>query len=151
MKNSPVHSMLFHAALHRIACMLPLFTVLSIFTVGCDYFFPPLTGEKIEVEEAERFISRNKDNPDIILLDIRPKTQYDSVRIENSINLDFTQTDFPEMITRLDPEKRYILIDDNGRKSAMAFELMKEQRFPKVHYIAGGLTEWVRSGYKTVK
>ncbi len=55
------------------------------------------------------------------------------------------------MITRLDPEKRYILIDDNGRKSAMAFELMKEQRFPKVHYISGGITEWVRSGYKTVK
>lgn len=113
-------------------------------SAGCDYFFPPLSGDKIPVEEAAKFIQKNSGNPDVILLDIRIKKQYDSVRIENSVNIDFSQTDFPDQISKLDHEKRYIIIDENGRKAAMALELMREQRFPKIHYITGGINEWIK-------
>ena len=151
MKKSPVHSMQFTAEKLKLSFLILCCITINASFVGCDYFFPPLTGDKITVEDAERFLSRNKDNPDVVLIDIRPKNQFDSIRIENSVNIDFSKTDFPELTAKLDPEKRYILVDENGRKGAMAFELMKEQRFPKVHYITGGITEWVKAGYKTLK
>ena len=151
MRKSPVHSMLFWRTSITYRFLILSFIGICTTIGGCDYFFPPLTGDKISVEDAARFLNKNMDNPDVVLIDIRPKNQFDSIRIENSVNIDFTRTDFPEMTAKLDPEKRYILVDETGRKGAMAFELMKEQRFPKVHYIIGGISEWSKLGNKTIK
>lgn len=123
----------------------PVFFVILI--SGCDYFFPPLSGEKLPLEEAARYITKNKDNPDVVILDVRTKPEFDSVRIDGSMNLDFSMPDFPEMISKLDKDKRYIIIDENGKKSAMTTELMKEERFTKVHFISGGMDEWVMQNY----
>lgn len=144
MKKSPLHSIKISPK-NSIIPVVYISLILIMFNfAGCDYFFPPLSGDKIPVEEAAKFIQKNSGNPDVILLDIRTKKQYDSVRIENSVNFDFSQTDFPDQISKLDHEKRYIIIDENGRKAAMALELMREQRFPKIHYITGGINEWIK-------
>lgn len=111
---------------------------------GCDYFFPPLRADKVTVQEASNFINNHKGDSQLVLLDLRSKREFDSLNIENSVNLDFSAPDFPGMTEKLDKEKRYILIDENGKRSAMAFELMKEQRFTKIHYIIGGMNEWVK-------
>lgn len=146
MKKSPLHSIKISPK-NSIIPVVYISLILIMFNfAGCDYFFPPLSGDKIPVEEAAKFIQKNSGNPDVILLDIRTKKQYDSVRIENSVNFDFSQTDFPDQISKLDHEKRYIIIDENGRKAAMALELMREQRFPKIHYITGGINEWIKAG-----
>lgn len=126
--------------------------LISIFLIpGCNYFFPPLSGDKITVEEASGFLNKNKGNPEVILLDVRTKKEFDSLNIENSINLDFSLPDFPEMTGKLDKENRYIIVDQNGKKAAMAFELMKEQRFSKVHYMIGGINEWVKNNLPVTK
>ncbi|MEO8513575.1 MAG: rhodanese-like domain-containing protein [Ignavibacteria bacterium] len=111
---------------------------------GCDYFFPPLRADKVTVQEASNFISNHIGDSQVILLDIRSKNEFDSLSIDNSVNLDFSRPDFPEMTEKLDKDRRYIIIDENGKRSAMAFELMKEQRFTKIHYIIGGMDEWVK-------
>lgn len=144
MKKSPLHSIKISSKNSIIPVVFISVILISFNFAGCDYFFPPLSGDKIPVEEAAKFIQKNVGNPDVILLDIRTKKQYDSVRIENSVNFDFSQTDFPDQISKLDHEKRYIIIDENGRKAAMALELMREQRFPKIHYITGGINEWIK-------
>ncbi len=125
------------------------FTAILSFN-GCDYFFPPLSGDKISVTEAEKYLQKNKNNEDVKLIDLDTKNEYDSLHIEGAINIDFSMTDFSEKIINLDREKRYILIDMNGRKSAMAFQLFKEENFSKVHWIEGGLIEWQKHGFKTV-
>lgn len=144
MKKSPLHSIKISSENSIIPVVFISVILISFNFAGCDYFFPPLSGDKIPVEEAAKFIQKNSGNPDVILLDIRTKKQFDSVRIENSVNFDFSQTDFPDQISKLDHEKRYIIIDENGRKAAMALELMREQRFPKIHYITGGINEWIK-------
>lgn len=151
MKKSPVHSMNFFNQLLRISLgiIIPL-SIIAIFS-GCDYFFPPLNGDKITVEDAAKFINKHKGDPELILLDIRSKNEYDSIKIENSINLDYTMPDFPEMTEKLDKNKRFILIDKNGKRSPLAFELMREQKFGKVHYITGGIEEWIKLNNPVVK
>lgn len=121
-------------------------TIIPVFQ-GCDYLFPPLNGDKITSEDASKYINKHKDDPDLIILDIRPKNEYDSVKIENSINLDYSMPDFPEMTDKLDKTKRYIIVDKNGKRGPLAFELMREQKFLKVHYIIGGIEEWVKLKY----
>ncbi len=147
MEKSPVHCMSILNYLSKKSIYISLlFTVFSLLS-GCEYFFPSLNRDKISVEDAANFLNKHKGDPEVILLDIRTKREYDSLNIENSVHLDFSMTDFPDMIDKLDKNKRYIIIDQNGKRSPMAFELMKEQKFPKVHYITGGINEWVKAAY----
>jgi len=147
MKKSPLHSMSSLSVLDtKLIWAIGLFVLLA-FIPGCEYLFPSLRSDKITVEEAAVFLGNHKGDADVVLLDIRTKREFDSSRIENSINIDFSKPDFPEMIGNLDREKRYILVDQNGRKGAMAFELMKELRFPKIHYIIGGFEQWTKNNY----
>lgn len=151
MKKSLLHSMKITACMIQrilqITCML---TIVGLFN-GCEYLFPSLRSDKVTVDEAAVFLDKHKGDPDVILIDLRSKREFDSLRIENSINIDFSMPDFPETTGKLEREKRYILVDRNGRKSAMAFELMKEQRFPKIHYIIGGINEWIKNNYPVKK
>jgi hydroxyacylglutathione hydrolase len=147
MKKSPVHSMQNISQLYKKCLIYLLFFLTITFNAGCDYFFPPLSGDKIPVEEAYKYLIKHKGESDLILLDVRTKKEFDSLRIENAVNLDFSMTDFPEYTSKFDKEKRYIIVDQNGKKAAMAFELMREQRFGKVHYITGGLDEWQKNNF----
>ena len=137
MKKSPVY-----CSNKKVSFILTVLMIIAGAIQGCDYFFPPLSGDKISPEEAYGYINKHKNDKDVILLDVGTKREFDSLSIENSLNLDFTLPDFPAMVQKLDKEKRYILFDLNGKKSAMAFELMKEEKFTKVHYVAGGFAEW---------
>jgi rhodanese-related sulfurtransferase len=116
--------------------------LLSINLSSCDYFFPPLSGDKIDTEDAYNFLKKHRGDIDVVLLDVRTKDEYDSGHINNAVMVDFKRTDFPDEIAKLDRNKRYIIYSNSAVRSSMAFELMKEMRFEKVHVIKGGLVEW---------
>lgn len=150
-KKSLLHSMSICLNLCRKILMIVfMLSYINLFS-GCEYLFPSLRSDKISSEEAAVYLEKHKGDTEVVLVDIRTKPEFDSVRIENSVNIDFSLPDFPDTIGKLDKEKRYILVDQNGRKSAMAFELMKEQRFPKIHYIIGGMNEWTKCSFPVQK
>lgn len=155
MKKSPFHCIIkIESTDHYRMLKTIMFFIPAFFWVifsGCDYFFPPLSGEKIPVDEAMNYIAKNRDNKDVVLLDIRTKREFDSVKIEGSVNLDFSMPDFPEMVSKLDKEKRFIIIDQNGKKSAMAAELLREEKFSKIHFISGGIESWINNNFPVQK
>lgn len=113
---------------------------------SCSYLFPELTSEKIDVKEAYAFLKNHKGDEDVILIDLRNKEEFDKGHIENAVNMDYSQTTFPDAVESLDREKRYILIDRTQNKSMNTAELMKEMRFDKVHLVIGGWDEWNKQG-----
>jgi rhodanese-related sulfurtransferase len=113
---------------------------------SCNYLFPELTSDKIDVKEAYSYLKNHKGDEDMVLLDIRTKEEYDKGHLYNAILLDYTQTNFPQEIEKSDREKRYIIYCSNGKKSMNTIELMKELRFDKAHAIIGGLDEWKKQG-----
>ncbi len=113
---------------------------------GCDYLFPPLKSEKISVSEAERYISKHKGSPELVIIDLRTKAEFDKGHIEDAVNLDYNLTDFPAMIDKLDKGKRYIIYDNGDKKSLKTLELMKENKILSGHIIVGGLDEWKKQG-----
>lgn len=113
---------------------------------SCDYFFPPLSSDKIDVNEAFTFLKNHKNDDNVVILDIRTKEEFDRGHLENAILLDYSQTSFPSEIEKLNKDKRYIIMDSIGRKSMNTLELMKELRIEKSHAVKGGYEEWKKTG-----
>lgn len=119
--------------------VIPLLVLCS-----CDYFFPPLSSDKIDVNEAYSYLAKHKGDPDVVLLDVRTREEYESAHLESAISLDYRQTSFPVEIEKLDRQKRYIIYSKTNVESFNSLELMKELRFEKMHAIQGGWQEWNR-------
>jgi rhodanese-related sulfurtransferase len=122
-------------------------SVTALILTSCEYFFPSLSGDKIDVVEAHTFITKHIGDDDVVILDVRTKEEYDKGHIENAVLMDFKHTDFPDKVEKLNKDKRYIIYSNSAIRSSMAFELMKELRFEKVHVIKGGFDEWKSKGY----
>lgn len=150
MKKSLVHSIKFNYKF-RLKILLFIYILNGLIFQGCDYFFPPLKSEKISSEEAAAFIEKHKNDKEIVILDVGTKMEFDSLSIENAVNLDFTLPDFPDLAGKMDKDKRYLIVDLTGKKSALALELMKEEKFTKVHYIIGGLKDWQSKNLPFIK
>lgn len=123
-----------------------LLLIPALLLSSCDYFFPPLSSDKIDVQEAFTFLKKHKGDENMVILDIRTKDEFDKGHLENAILLDYSQTSFPSEVEKLDKEKRYIIMDSNGKKSMNTLELMKELRIEKAHAIIGGMEEWKKQG-----
>lgn len=115
--------------------------IFLVIIASCDYFFPALSSDRIDVKEAYSFLQKHKDE-DVVLLDIRSKELYDKGHLEGAVNMDYDQTAFPVDVEKLNKEKRYIIIDQNGKKSFATLVLFNELRFEKMHAIIGGYDEW---------
>jgi rhodanese-related sulfurtransferase len=124
--------------------LLPIAALL--YFQGCDYFFPPLAGENIPPGEIYVFLKKNKDNPDVVIIDLRTKEEFDKSHLNGALNLDYEQTTFPGDIEKLKKESRYIVYSTDDRFALRTLELMRENRIEKRHMIAGGYTEWVKQG-----
>lgn len=144
-QKSPVHSMQ-NLERYNTATIYFFFLLFSCLLSGCDYLFPPLKSDKISVSEADRYISKHKGSPELVIIDLRPKPEFDKGHIENAINLDYNLTDFPAMIEKLDKGKRYIMYDTGDRNSLKTLELMRESKILSAHIIIGGIDEWKKQG-----
>lgn len=122
----------------------------AVMLFSCNYFFPQLTADKISVREAYSYLVNHIDDKDLVLLDVRTKEEYDLLHIENSVLIDYSQTNFPEEIEKLDRNKTYLIYDKTDRKSSNTFELMKELLFKDVHVIIGGIDAWKKENLPLV-
>jgi rhodanese-related sulfurtransferase len=149
-EKSPVHSMSKMSWFVTIKIIIVSFLLL-IDLQGCDYLFPQLKSDKITVEEAASYLNNHKNDPDIVIIDLRSGNDFVKSHIEGALNMDYSQTDFPGRIEKLDKEKRYIIYDITDRNSLKTLELMREVRINKVHMIIGGFNEWIRLGLPVTK
>lgn len=102
--------------------------------------------EIISVSDASKLIDKNKDNQDIVILDVRTHEEYKSGHIANSVNINYKSSDFKEQIEKLDKNKSYITYCRSGRRSTGASQTMKELGFQKIIMIQGGMTAWSKEG-----
>ena len=106
------------------------------------------TIKNITIEEAQILIQKNKNNPNLIILDVRTSDEYMGEHIEDAINIDFHSDTFKEDLNKLDKEKIYIVHCQSGGRSTKALNIMKELGF-KEAYNMGGLVQWKEQGLPT--
>lgn len=95
----------------------------------------------ISVEDLKKLKS---EFPEIIILDIRPKSLASSGMISGAINLEWGSKEFASKMGTMDIKKSYIVYCADGTKSVNAQRLMKTHDFLNVANLKGGYKEYLK-------
>jgi rhodanese-related sulfurtransferase len=75
------------------------------------------------------------------VLDLRTTAEYETYRIPTSTNITL-----PSLVeTRYAPDDTLVLISDGGAHAAQAWVLMRARGYANVHFLRGGMQEWIDS------
>ena len=103
----------------------------------------------ITVQEAYDMINNNTGYPDLIVLDVRRRDEYDAEHICNAILIPVTELE--SRISELMPynETEIIVYCGTGARSAQASQILVDHNFTKVFDMQGGISAWISAGYET--
>jgi rhodanese-related sulfurtransferase len=92
--------------------------------------------------EAFKLLKENKNDPNLVILDVRTPWEFLEDHIEGADNMDFTDPDFSGMLEKLDKEKIYLIYCKSGIRSGKVLEILKDLGFTTVYNIKGGFEGW---------
>lgn len=96
----------------------------------------------VNVSVAKQMIETN---PNLVILDVRSQSEYDSGHIENATLIPSDQ--LAGRISELDKQKDILVYCAAGGRSATASQLLVDNGFLNVYNILGGITAWKNAGY----
>jgi rhodanese-related sulfurtransferase len=105
----------------------------------------------VSPQEAADLIRDNEDNPDFIVLDVRPAERYAEGYIAGAINIDVNLPAFSDEVARLEKEDTYLVYCMAGITSRTAIEIMQELGFKRIYFLEGGINAWKEAGLPVVK
>ena len=105
----------------------------------------------ISVQQAYEKIMNDTENPNLVIIDVRTPQEYEQVRLQNSILINYRDPNFKIEISKLDKNKTYIVHCRSGKRSGKACEIMQEMGFKEVYNVAGGILQWQEADLPVVK
>ncbi len=107
----------------------------------------------IDTEELARIVENEEDHvdalelaewlrqskPDLKVVDLRSKPEFDSMHISTAANLSIPRLD---SALRLWKNQTIVLYSEGGAHSAQAWFLLKALGYPRVYFLKGGFNEW---------
>jgi rhodanese-related sulfurtransferase len=99
--------------------------------------------QQVDVQDLYQKIN---DNTDIIILDIRPKEQYDQEKIISAINIPFNELE--ERKNELDQTTPIYLMCNTGTQTLNAYALLQHYKYNNVFHVRGGMQSWKEQNYK---
>ncbi len=118
--------------------------VIGIAVVGLNYYFQTQNfyGD-ISVEESRRLI---KENPSLVVVDVRTPSEYKSSHIEGSVNFCYS-CDPSSLLNNLRNDQVILVYCETGVRSSLALGFLKDNGYIKVYNMIGGITAWKTAGY----
>jgi len=103
----------------------------------------------IDVNEAYDMITGGS-YPDLVILDVRTQSEYDSVHIEGAVLIPHTELE--SRIDELDGHQNHeiIVYCGSGVRSVTASEILDAHGFAKVYNMLGGITAWMEADYPVI-
>jgi rhodanese-related sulfurtransferase len=101
---------------------------------------------EIEVGVAHEMM---RDNPGILMIDVRGKGDYSPERPHLSGAREIPLEDLPRRYREIAAWRRepVLVFSRDGTDAASACEFLAHQGFPYVSHVAGGIEAWMRGGY----
>lgn len=93
-------------------------------------------------EDAFKLIEEHKNDSNLVILDIRPRDEFEAEHIPGARNLDYDGHEFRKKVEKIDKEKNYIIYCRSGVRGEYFMGIMKDLGFPKVYNILGGFVAW---------
>ena len=110
-----------------------------------------LITKDVTCHEAFEIIQLHLDDPDFVIIDLRPENMYNDEHIAGAIYFDVFSDQFESWINKMDRDKTYLLYCSIGKRSKMGFDKMKSMGFEHLYNMDKGIKAWKSEGYKTVK
>jgi rhodanese-related sulfurtransferase len=105
----------------------------------------------IGVKTAAALLERFRDDPRVVLLDVRTPAEVRQGHVKGAEWLDFRAPDFREKAARLDRERAYIVFCRSGNRSGQATAYLRGLDFPAVWNVTGGVIDWKKEGLPLVE
>ncbi len=99
--------------------------------------------------QAQDTINAYLDKDWFVILDVRTPTEYNTMHLNQGVNLNFNSGIFSTEVAKLDRNKVYVLHCASGARSGQAKVIMENLGFYRVYNMSGGLNSWNGSGYPT--
>ncbi|MGZ7043591.1 MAG: rhodanese-like domain-containing protein [Methanobacterium sp.] len=107
--------------------------------------------ETITPQNALKMMEEHKDENQLVILDVRPKNEFELEHIPDAINLDYDGHEFKKKVSKIDKGKNYIIYCKSGVRGEYFMGIMKELGFPHVYNILGGFIGWKVSKLPLIK
>jgi len=124
--------------------------VVLIVVLGLSVCLPALAADQVPEIDATTLNKWISDGKDLVLIDVGSRGDFAEAHIPGSFSLPF-DTSFPAETNKLSKVKTYVLVCPTGRRSLRAAKVMMESGFENVYSLKGGITDWIRQGFKVVK
>ncbi len=108
---------------------------------GCAQ--PTLTD--ISVEDAKQMIDTNQD---VIILDVRSQSEYDSAHIDGATLI--PKSELEDRIGELDKGKKIIVYCRSGVRSLEASVTLTKYGFQNIYNMLGGINAWIDAKYPVI-
>jgi len=102
--------------------------------------------ENIFPVEAWELISNNREDDDVIIIDVSTPREYKDLHLEEAINMNLISRFFKTRLDVMDKSRTYVVYCKLGGRSKIAQKLMQRLGFRTVYNIAGGTLLWEEEG-----
>ncbi|MBA7666485.1 hypothetical protein ES703_74566 [subsurface metagenome] len=93
-----------------------------------------------------------QNDTNLVIIDVRSPSEFDTGHIKNTINLDYISEGFQDQLYELDPAKTYLIYSQNeGYSANTANQLDGFITSEAVYFISGGLNNWLAQGLPITK
>jgi rhodanese-related sulfurtransferase len=121
-----------------------------IVVLGLAVCLPALAAEQVPEIDATTLNKWISDGKDLVLIDVGSRGDFAEAHISGSVSLPF-DTSFRAETSKLSKVKTCVLVCPAGRRSLRAATVMMKSGFKNVYSLKGGITDWIRHGFKVVK
>lgn len=104
---------------------------------------PAGVAKNVSPDEAEKLL---KDNPKVVVLDVRTPEEFAKGHIAGAKNVDFKAADFAEKVSALDKGKTYLVHCAAGGRSSKTLDAMKDKNFAALYHLNEGFKAWEKAG-----
>lgn len=115
-----------------------LTTVITCFVFALSFAQKASDQELLDKQAFKEVIQ----NPQVQLVDVRTKEEFDQGSIDHAVNIDFLSPDFLTKVDTLDKQKPVYIFCKSGKRSAKAKDKLIEQGFLEVFELKGGYSIW---------
>lgn len=122
-------------------------SIMLVFSAGCRTQDERL----LEPAAAVDLMSRNRNNPDFVILDVRTPGEFRQGFIEGAVLLDYYASDFRERFAQLDRDATIFMYCRSGNRSSHVLRMADELGFRRVYDLRGGILAWKEAGLPLVR
>lgn len=91
---------------------------------------------------AKKALTLLKENPEIIVIDVRTPKEYAEGHISKAQNIDFKSNRFRQELAKLDRNQTYLVHCKSGTRSGKSLPEWEKLGFTKIYHLNSGIDGW---------